>query len=151
MDIMSFGVPWISVCRNNMALLVVLGEVVVLAAARFWMLAEGDDRSTLLVLIMVSAVPKVPAPENDIGKIWSLIQYLWKYTYYNVSCSKYKLTAVVGSGNDANSPARGSCRQGGNRGIKYTLDFFAIHISSHIVCTYLENKHKSYVWVLYYH
>lgn len=52
-----------------MALLVVL-------LARLLTLAVGDDRSTALVLITVFAVPKLPAPENEIGKLRSLIQNL---------------------------------------------------------------------------
>lgn len=57
-----------------MALLVVLVLLVLLA--RLLTLAVGDDRSTALVLITVFAAPKVPAPENKIGKIRSLIQNL---------------------------------------------------------------------------
>lgn len=54
-----------------MALLVVL-----VLLARLLTLAAGFDRSTALVLITVFAVPKLPAPENEIGKIRSLIQNL---------------------------------------------------------------------------
>lgn len=59
-----------------LAVVVTLGEAVVLAAARFWTVAVGDARSTALVLITAFGVPKAPAPENEIGKIWLFIQYL---------------------------------------------------------------------------
>lgn len=69
------GVPGISVCRNVMALLVVLGEVVVLALARFVVVLLGLERSTGGVLMMVDAFPKLPSAEND-RKNGSFIRYL---------------------------------------------------------------------------
>lgn len=60
------------------------------------------------------------------------------------SCRKWRLTAVDGATNDAKGHAGDSGIGVRHRGIKCALDFVAVQLAFHIVCTNLENKDNKY-------